>query len=30
MAMMATGLDQLHLHDLGHAGNTWAAATGAI
>ena len=23
------GLAQLHLHDLRHAGNTWAAATGA-
>lgn len=25
----ATGLGFLHLHDLRHAGNTWAAATGA-
>lgn len=25
----ATGLGHLHLHDLRHAGNTWAAATGA-
>ncbi|MDQ2728270.1 MAG: site-specific integrase [Actinomycetota bacterium] len=24
-----TGLTQLHLHDLRHSGNTWAAATGA-
>ncbi len=28
-ARRATGLDHLHLHDLRHAGNTWAAATGA-
>lgn len=28
-AKRATGLDHLHLHDLRHAGNTWAAATGA-
>ena len=29
VAKRATGLGQLHLHDLRHAGNTWAAATGA-
>lgn len=29
MAKRATALDNLHLHDLRHAGNTWAAATGA-
>ena len=29
MAKASTGLAQLHLHDLRHAGNTWAAATGA-
>jgi integrase len=28
-AKRTTGLDNLHLHDLRHAGNTWAAATGA-
>jgi len=28
-AKEATGLTQLHLHDLRHADNTWAAATGA-
>lgn len=28
-ARQATGLVHLHLHDLRHAGNTWAAATGA-
>jgi integrase len=28
-AKAATGLQILHLHDLRHAGNTWAAATGA-
>lgn len=28
-AKRATGLEQYHLHDLRHAGNTWAAATGA-
>jgi integrase len=28
-AKRATGLTQFHLHDLRHAGNTWAAATGA-
>lgn len=28
-ARRATGSDHLHLHDLRHAGNTWAAATGA-
>jgi integrase len=28
-AKAATGLQSLHLHDLRHAGNTWAAATGA-
>jgi integrase len=28
-AKTTTGLDQFHLHDLRHAGNTWAAATGA-
>jgi integrase len=28
-AKSATGLGQFHLHDLRHAGNTWAAATGA-
>ena len=28
--MRATmGLEDLHLHDLRHSGNTWAAATGA-
>jgi hypothetical protein len=29
MAKRSTGLGHLHLHDLRHAGNTWAAATGA-
>ena len=28
-AKEATGLERFHLHDLRHAGNTWAAATGA-
>jgi integrase len=28
-AKTSTGLEDLHLHDLRHAGNTWAAATGA-
>lgn len=28
-AKEATGVGPLHLHDLRHAGNTWAAATGA-
>jgi integrase len=28
-AKAATGLQSFHLHDLRHAGNTWAAATGA-
>lgn len=28
-ARRATGLGHLHLHDLRHSGNTWAAATGA-
>jgi integrase len=28
-AKSATKLDQFHLHDLRHAGNTWAATTGA-
>jgi integrase len=28
-ATKATGLTQFHLHDLRHAGNSWAAATGA-
>jgi integrase len=28
-AKAAVGLPALHLHDLRHAGNTWAAATGA-
>jgi integrase len=28
-AKKTTGLPQFHLHDLRHAGNTWAAATGA-
>lgn len=28
-ARSATGLLQFHFHDLRHAGNTWAAATGA-
>ncbi len=28
-AKQASGLDALHLHDLRHSGNTWAAATGA-
>jgi integrase len=28
-AKAATGLESFHLHDLRHAGNTWAAATGA-
>jgi integrase len=28
-AKATTGLGHLHLHDLRHAGNTWAAATGA-
>lgn len=28
-AKAIVGLPQLHLHDLRHAGNTWAAATGA-
>jgi integrase len=28
-AKAATGLGHLHLHDLRHSGNTWAAATGA-
>lgn len=28
-AKVTTGLSALHLHDLRHAGNTWAAATGA-
>ena len=29
LARQATGLGHLHLHDLRHSGNTWAAATGA-
>lgn len=28
-ARQATGLNHLHLHDLRHSGNTWAASTGA-
>jgi integrase len=28
-AKSATGLTQFHLRDLRHAGNSWAAATGA-
>jgi len=28
-ARAALGLEHLHLHDLRHSGNTWAAATGA-
>lgn len=29
IAPCVVGMPQLHLHDLRHAGNTWAAATGA-
>jgi integrase len=28
-ARIVVGLTDLHLHDLRHAGNTWAATTGA-
>jgi integrase len=28
-ARLAAGRPELHLHDLRHTGNTWAAATGA-